>query len=879
MIRARVQTFWAEYVSDPLARYWSALWLGLRRVSAPRLGVAADADFGDWLLRLFFRAPRPGQRDWPALAFASLGDDIAARLDMGRDRGKGAWLLRLFLRPRRSRRRLAADLRTVHKQPHLHRIAARVWLDRKLEPVYRRARRASAAIGARLPAIHWDGIRERLEKLSETLDRVPFLRQCLLWLAFITAVTICTTPLPLGDQVLLFFLVWVVVMLARRVPGRLSTMLMVMLSIIMTGRYVWWRTTQTLHLTSPAEAIVGYVLFAAELYTWVVLMLGYVQTAWPLRRKPSPLPDDPADWPTVDIYIPTYNEPLSVVRPTVFAASSIDWPRDKLRIYLLDDGDRDEFRDFAAHVGVGYIRREEHTHAKAGNINHALKLTSGELIAIFDCDHIPTRSFLQTTVGTFLADPKCAMVQTPHHFFSPDPFERNFDTFHRVPNEGSLFYGLIQDGNDFWDATFFCGSCAVIKRGPLESIGGIATETVTEDAHTSLRLHRNGFTSAYLRTVQAAGLATESLASHIGQRIRWARGMAQIFRLDNPWFGKGLSFFQRMCYSNAMLHFFYGLPRLIFLVMPCAFLYFGLHVINTPATVILAYVLPYLVTAAIANSRIQGRYRHSFWAEAYESVLAWYIVLPTTIAVVNPKLGKFNVTSKGGHIEEDYLDWTISTPYLVLLGINVVAILCGIGRLTIWQTDEPATVGMNLFWALVNLTVLGLAVGVAKEARQVRVAHRIPLRVPAMLTLPDGRTLACKTENYSMGGLGLVLPVEAGDETLVSGERVSVCLSRGAVEHDFPAVVARLADRHLGIRFEDMSIERERRLVECTFGRADAWLEWEDVPRDDAPLNGLVELILLSWQGYLRLFDAFFDALENIFTRRREERGKPARQP
>ncbi|WP_335930037.1 UDP-forming cellulose synthase catalytic subunit [Paraburkholderia pallida] len=858
---------------------WTSFWARLRRVGARELSVAADAAFGLWLLRLFFRPPRPGKRDWPALAFAALGREIADQLDVGDDRSKGAWLLRLFLRPRRARRRLAADLRKQHTDPHPHRIALRVWLDKRLEPVYRRVAKGHAALTARLPAIDWDSVRARLERGSAALDRVPFLRQCLLWLAFVAAIAICTTPLPLGSQILLFFLVWLMVMVARRIPGHLATMLMVMLSILMTGRYVWWRSTQTLHLASPAEAIVGYVLFAAELYTWVVLVFGYVQTAWPLRRKPSALPDDPADWPTVDIYIPTYNEPLSVVRPTVFAASTIDWPRDKLRVYLLDDGDRDEFRDFAAQVGVGYIRREEHTHAKAGNINHALPLTDGELIAIFDCDHIPTRSFLQTTVGTFLADPKCAVVQTPHHFFSPDPFERNFDTFHRVPNEGSLFYGLIQDGNDFWDATFFCGSCAIIKRKPLESIGGIAVETVTEDAHTSLRLHREGYTSAYLRTVQAAGLATESLAGHIGQRIRWARGMTQIFRVDNPWFGKGLSFFQRLCYSNAMLHFFYGIPRLIFLVMPCAFLFFGLHVINTAAPVILAYVLPYLLISAIANSRIQGHYRHSFWAEAYESVLAWYIVLPTTMAFINPKLGKFNVTSKGGHIERDYLDWTISTPYLVLLGLNAIGILVGIGRLTIWQSDEPATVFMNLFWAFVNLTVLGLAVGVAKEARQVRVAHRIPLRVPAMLTLPDGRTLACKTENYSMGGLGLVLPPEAAAETLATGERVSVCLSRGTLEHDFPAVVARLVDGHLGVRFEDLTIERERRLVECTFGRADAWLEWEDVPREDAPLNGLVELITLSWQGYLRLVDAFFDALENLFTRRRPERGDPARQP
>ncbi len=840
-------------------------WAWCASLIAPRLGVGAEASQGMWLLRLFFRAPRPGARDWPLIAFDKLGRELAAKLDMGRDRSSRMWLRRLFLRPPQRRRRLAADLRMLHKQrPRSRRSVVLRWLDRWLEPVYRRVALAREAAAARLPSVDWDGVRGRLEWLSAAPDHVPYLRQVLLWLAFLAALAVCTTPLPLGDQFLLFGFVWLVVVIARRVPGRAATMLMVLLSMLMTGRYVWWRSTQTLALGSATETVIGYILYAAELYTWIVLIFGYVQTAWPLNRKSTPLPADPAEWPTVDVYIPTYNEPLSVVRPTVFAATTMDWPRDKLRVYVLDDGSREEFRRFAEEAGVGYLTREEHQHAKAGNINHALPLTSGEYIAVFDCDHVPTRSFLQTTMGTFLADLQCSLVQTPHHFFSPDPFERNFDTFHRVPNEGSLFYGLIQDGNDFWNATFFCGSCAIIKRAPLEEIGGLAVETVTEDAHTSLRLHRHGYTSAYLRTVQAAGLATESLASHIGQRIRWARGMAQIFRIDNPWLGRGLTFFQRMCYSNAMLHFFYGFPRLIFLMMPCAYLYFGLHVINTAALVILAYVVPYLLIAAMANSRIQGRYRHSFWAEAYESVLAWYIVLPTTIAFVNPKLGKFNVTSKGGHIDQDYLDWTISKPYLVLLGINVVAILAGIGRLLVWPAEEPATVLMNLFWAFANLTVLGVAVGVAKEARQVRVAHRIPLRVPAMLTLPDGRTLACKTENYSMGGLGLRLPK---DTVLKSGERVNVCLSRGVAEFDFPAVVARCANRQLGVRFEGMNEAMEKQLVQCTFGRADAWLEWEDDPAPDKPLAGLRQMIELGYQGYLRLIDALLDAFDHIFTR------------
>ena len=120
--------------------------------------------------------------------------------------------------------------------------------------------------------------------------------------------------------------------------------------------------------------------------------------------------------------------------------------------------------EFAFEAGIGYKTRADNKHAKAGNINTALKTLNSPLVAIFDCDHVPTRSFLQMTVGWFLRDRKLAMLQTPHHFYSPDPFERNLQQFRVIPNEGELFYGIVQDGNDFWNASFFCGSCAVLRR-------------------------------------------------------------------------------------------------------------------------------------------------------------------------------------------------------------------------------------------------------------------------------------------------------------------------------------------------------------------------------------------------------------------------------
>ncbi len=162
-------------------------------------------------------------------------------------------------------------------------------------------------------------------------------------------------------------------------------------------------------------------------------------------------------------------------------------------------------------------------------------------------------------MGWFLRDQKLAVLQTPQHFYSPDPFERNLDLFQAVPSEDELFYGVVQDGNDFWNAASFCGSCAVLRRSALEEVGGVAVETVTEDAQTSLRMQMRGWNTAYINIPQAAGLATERLSGHVRQRIRWARGMIQNLRIENPLFAPGLKLGQRFCYFNAMLHFLYAL--------------------------------------------------------------------------------------------------------------------------------------------------------------------------------------------------------------------------------------------------------------------------------------------------------------------------------
>jgi len=702
-----------------------------------------------------------------------------------------------------------------------------------------------------------------LEKISISTDRMlnkveisnmslsnKFESQIYLLFAGLLAIICFSVPFTTSAQITFSLLLLFVAFLAYSTPGKLPRLVLITLSVTISSRYLWWRYNSTLNIDNSLDVFFGVILIFAETYAWIVLLLGFFQIVWPLERKPLALPEDTSVWPSVDIFIPTYNEPLEIVKTTLLAALDIDWPKNKINVFVLDDGNRPEFKIFANEVGAGYITRDNNNHAKAGNINHALTITQGDYIAIFDCDHVPVRSFLQITMGSFLADIKLALVQTPHHFYSPDPFERNIGNFKRTPNENNLFYSVVQDGNDLWNASFFCGSCSILKRDPLLEVGGIATETVTEDAHTALRLHRKGYSSAYLNIIQASGLATESLSAHVGQRIRWARGMAQIFRIDNPLLGKGLSISQRLCYTNAMIHFLGGIPRLIFLLAPLGFLLFHSYLIYAPAIEILLYAAPTLIHANIANSYIQGRYRYSFWAEIYETVLAWYIARPTTVALINPKIGKFNVTAKGGLIEKDYFDLSISKPYLTLIVLNIIGIVLAVYRYFFGPDDEQLTVILNFAWTAYNLILLGGAISVAQETKQLRTNQRIEANTEIIIKNNSGHLFCATLRDFSSAGVGLYI----NDETkLEKNEIIHILIPRGDKEFLFPVRITHENKNYIGAVFEKLTIQQQLEFTQCTYSRSDAWSLWNQNFAKDKPLSSLISILKVSFHGYLIL--------------------------
>ncbi len=703
------------------------------------------------------------------------------------------------------------------------------------------------------------------------------LRMIFLLLAVVVFYFLAVLPLTWPQQAVCGLLTLLMALaVARSSDSYLVTLTLMIMSMFCTFRYGYWRISGTvMFFRDPAnhwgalDAFFILSLIFAEMYAFFILFLGYFQTIWPLRRAPVALPDDEREWPHVDVLIPTYNEPLDVVRYTALGALNIDWPADKLHVYILDDGRRKEFEQFAFEAGIGYKIRPDNKHAKAGNINTALKSMKSPFVAIFDCDHVPTRSFMQMTMGWMLRDRKLAMLQTPHHFYSPDPFERNLQQFRIIPNEGELFYGIVQDGNDFWNATFFCGSCAILRRTALDEIGGIAVETVTEDAHTSLRMQMNGWNTAYINIPQAAGLATERLSAHVGQRIRWARGMIQILRTDNPLFAPGLKFAQRLCYFNAMCHFLYAIPRLIFLSAPL--IYLILSHTNVPGywAAILAYALPHLILSNVTNSRIQGEHRHSFWNEIYETVLSPYILLPTVMAMINPKLGKFNVTAKGGVVKRTFFDSKIAQPFLILLIFNIAGILIAVPRYFIWDRDRPGTVIMNVIWCCFNVVILGVTTAVAREMRQLRTTVRISIVTPVLARMTDGSLIAGETIDMSSGGTSIRFsePIEVAPKTEM---HLGFPMPNG--NQELRASVVSAEGTLLRVRFDNLSIAEQEVLTMVLYSRADSWLGWGESRESDNVLRSMGRIFHISMHGLVTTF-------QSVFTSQKKAKKKPVRVP
>ncbi|NLS12999.1 UDP-forming cellulose synthase catalytic subunit [Vibrio sp. SM6] len=544
-----------------------------------------------------------------------------------------------------------------------------------------------------------------------------------------------------------------------------------LLGAFISIRYIVWRYSESLPWESALDLPFALLLLFAECYGVLIYVLGMVVTLKTYERKVTPI-DKSKPLPSIDVYIPTYDESPDVVKPTILAATQLDYAG-VVNVYLLDDGGTHEklfhgdtataqqakrrantLQAFCADVGAKYLTRPNNEGAKAGNINHALRCTHGELLLILDADHVPTRDFLTNTVGLFQAKPKLGFVQTPHFFVTLNPIDRNLGIDNQVQPENEMFYNKILLGMDYWNGCFFCGSAAVIRREALLEVGGIDTKTITEDADTALNIHAKGWDSAYLNIAMVAGLSPDTFGAYVTQRARWAQGMIQIFLLNNPMLRSGLTLPQRLCYLNSTLYWFFPIFRSVFLLSPLLYLLFDLQIFVGSAWDFMVYVIPHLLISMALTQQIFGRTRQAFFSELYETALSIYLLLPTLAVLVQPKKPSFKVTPKGETTQQT--TFSKLTPIMVTtLALLSAAQLWGLYRYFSFAEQQSQLI-LVLIFNSINLVLVVLCLGGMLERQQRRQAPRMATNERAIVRFGDHR-FSAKLQDISMNGARLSL--------------------------------------------------------------------------------------------------------------------------
>ncbi|GIU86537.1 MAG: hypothetical protein KatS3mg009_1052 [Acidimicrobiia bacterium] len=397
--------------------------------------------------------------------------------------------------------------------------------------------------------------------------------------------------------------------------------------------YLAWRLLAT---GRGVPAVAFWPLFVAEAFGWANLV-AYAFMAWRVPRPQRPPAPAAAD---VDVFVCTYDEPARVVEATLAGCRAIRFPH---TTWVLDDGRRPEIEDLAREFGARYLTRPDNRHAKAGNINHALTRTQGEFVLVLDADHVPQPEILDATLGYF-ADPRVALVQTPHDFYNRDSFQHTRVRRH----EQSLFYEVLAPGKDRHNGVFWCGSAAVIRRAALTEIGGVLTDTIAEDFHTTIALHARGWRTRYHAETLVQGLAPHDLAAFLLQRDRWARGNLRVLRTrESPLTVRGLDWRQRASYLGSLANYFAGPQRLVLLAVLVATLLTGVLPFHADPAELLAIWAPWVV-GACATTVLLARGTLGLADSTVYGMLTMGIFTRAVGSLAGRGTGRFRVTPKEG---------------------------------------------------------------------------------------------------------------------------------------------------------------------------------------------------------------------------------------
>jgi cellulose synthase (UDP-forming) len=563
---------------------------------------------------------------------------------------------------------------------------------------------------------------------------------------------------------------------------RLHRSVLLGIAFLLALRYAWWRATETLAPWGlTADMAASWSLFALEFQALVGSLSAYLILSRVRHRSAEA--DAHLGWwgnertPRVAILIATYNEELEVLERTIVGAKSLRHPEKE--VLVLDDGRRDWLRDYCATHGVRYVRRPDNKDAKAGNINHALTLLSNDpappdFVAVLDADFVPHRGFLSRSLALF-HDPEVGLVQTPQHFFNADPIQHNLGISRSYPDEQRFFFDHMQPSRDGWDIAFCCGTSSIVRWQALRQIGGLPTESVTEDFLLTLSLRNAGWKTVYLEEPLTEGLAPEGLKEYVTQRARWCLGLMQIVRSSlGPFRKSNLRLRDRWSVVDSLFYWLTTFPfRLAAVVYPLFYWYFDVTVVDARLPDVITYFGCFFVWSLVVLNLLSQGMVVPILNDVSHLIGAIPISRAAFTGLLKPRGHPFKVTAKGGDRSRVVVQWRMMAPFAILFALTFVGLILGIVSDRFAYNDAADGKWVVLFWTVYNLVVLTVTVVACIELprrekhvadapeRAIFVSGGKPRRL--WITSLTADTVRVRGYRYRMGDRGIIRIRGVGD--------------------------------------------------------------------------------------------------------------------
>ncbi|MCO7176155.1 glycosyltransferase [Sporolactobacillus kofuensis] len=610
----------------------------------------------------------------------------------------------------------------------------------------------------------------------------------------------------------------IIVFTLSYIKENIFTKPLIILCCISNVVYIIWRIFFTFPEHGWVNWIAGFMLLLTECIGFLQMVIFYTLVWNPVRESKVPL-EQLDHIPTVDLFIATYNEPVSILKKTLAGCKNIDYPKDRTQIYLCDDGDRVEVKKLAEQFGALHCTREDHMHAKAGNLNHALKHSTGEFIAIFDADMVPLKAFLTRTIGLF-KDPKVAFVQTPQAFYNDDPYQYNTFSAEAIPNEQDFFMRTLQAGKARFNAVMFVGSNAIFRRTVLDEIGGFATGVITEDMATGMIIQSKGYKTLSVSDVLAMGLAPESWGDMLKQRDRWCRGNIQCAKKWNPLTMPGLSIMQRILYLDGLIYWFFGLFKMIYILAPLAFVLLGIYSLNTDLISILEFWLPSFLGSFLSFKIVSKGKRSLIWSHIYDTSMAPRLTISALTELFGLKQLNFKVTPKGATSGKREFHLASVLPHIVLVGLTLLAFIeVGVDNF-VFHINNMTLFGMNILWAIYNLLGLLMALVVAFNQPRHRSTERFPInRDEHIQFINQGREVTAPTKIVDMSDRGARLRIDKSRmERNISFEQLTLQIEKLEPIKGHRVWIAETKEElTIGLQFDDVSPQQYTEIIDYLF--------------------------------------------------------------